>query len=104
MTPDITNACNLPSRSRHYSRRQLLEITGVGEVRLIELMELGWIDPMIAGGDEPLFLARDVYRIAKLQRLVTDFEICPLSASIIVDLLERIETLEKRVEELRRLL
>ena len=104
MTPDITSARNLPSRSKLYSRRQLLEITGVGEVRLTEILELGWIDPIMAGNDEPLFLVRDVYLIGKLQRIATDFDVCLTGASIIVDLLDRIETLEKRVEELRRLL
>lgn len=103
MAPDITCASNLPSRSRLISRRQILEITGVGEVRLTELIELGWIDPVRAGNDESLFVPRDVYRIAKLQRIIDDFEVCVLGASIIVDLLDRIETLEKRVEELRRL-
>lgn len=104
MAPDITCAGNPPSRSRLISRRQILEITGMGELRLTELIELGWIDPVRAGEGEPLFRARDVYRIGKLNRIMDDFEICTLGASIIVDLLERIETLEKRVEELRRLL
>ena len=92
----------LPIPSRSISLTQLLDITGSSQARVTELIELGWISPAQAGEDY-LFLARDAYRIRKLERLCADFELHSVGGSIIVDLLERLEMLERQVRELRRM-
>jgi len=69
-----------------------------------EIVEMGWIVPVRTAENELLFKPDDVYRIRKLERICRDFELTTIGGSIIVDLLERIETLEQQVAELKRLL
>ena len=47
-----------------------------------------------------MFRQEDVYRIRKLERLCSDFELHPLGGSIVMDLLDRIAELEVRIREL----
>ena len=74
------------------------------EARMAELLEMGWVDPVRTGAEEYLFRSRDVYRIQKLMRLCRDLEIPFGAGSIIVDLLERVERLEREISELKQLL
>jgi len=62
------------------------------------------VDPVRTGAEEYLFRSRDVYRIQKLMRLCRDLEIPFGAGSIIVDLLERVERLEREISELKQLL
>lgn len=95
---------NLPEKSEFVAWAQLVELTSVQPGQMAELMELGWIDPCRTGADDYLFRLKDVYRIHKLMRLMNDLDLTLSSGSIVVDLLERIEELEKEIEELRRLI
>ena len=45
----------------------------------------------------------DIYRVRKLERICCDFELPVLGGTIIVDLLERVDQLERRVRDLRGL-
>jgi chaperone modulatory protein CbpM len=45
-----------------------------------------------------------VYRLRKLQRICDDFELPSVGGVIIVDLLERIDQLERKVSSLEKLL
>lgn len=94
---------NLPSPSELLTLGQILELSGADEARVVELIDLGWLSPRQEGG-ERLFVATDVYRLRKLTRLSVDFELPSFPASIIVDLLERIEVLERQVEALKRMI
>ena len=94
---------NLPERSEFVAWAQLVELTSIQPGEVAELVELGWINPKKTSAEEYLFRLRDVYRIHKLMRLVHDLDVSFNSGSIIVDLLDRIEELEKEVEELKRL-
>jgi len=94
---------NLPERSEYVAWTQLVELTSIEPSQMAELVDLGWITPARTGAAEYLFRLRDVYRIHKLMRLVKDLDISFDGGSIIVDLLERIEELEKEIEELKRL-
>jgi hypothetical protein len=94
----------LPEKSKKIVWIQLVEVTGIHPIRLGELIEMGWIDPARTAGDEYLFSEGDVYRIKRLVRICRDFELSTLAGSIIVDLVDRIEHLEREVKELRRLL
>lgn len=95
---------NLPERSTLVAWAQLVEITSITPTDMAEVMELGWISPVHTGANEYLFRMKDVYRIRKLLRLKEDLEVSFMGGSIIVDLLERVETLEKELEDLRRLI
>ena len=94
---------NLPERSEYVAWAQLVELTSIQPAEVAELVDLGWISPAKTNADEYLFRLRDVYRIHKLMRLVKDLDVTFNSGSIIVDLLDRVEELEKEVEELKRL-
>jgi len=94
---------NLPERSELVAWAQLVELTDIQPGEVAELIELGWINPQKTSAEEYLFRMRDVYRIHKLMRLVNDLDMSFNSGSIVVDLLERVEELEKEVEELKRL-
>ena len=86
---------------------EFMELAGVHPSRVGELVEIGWIETRPAGGGEDakcLFREVDVYRVRKLERICADFELPVLGGAIIVDLLDRIADLEKRVRELNGLL
>ena len=100
----IVVAGSVPARSERLSFSQLQELTGLHPTVVGELIELGWISPEHTTADAYLFRTRDVYRLRKLDRIQRDFELPLLGASIVVDLLERIEYLEGKVSELNRLL
>jgi DNA-binding transcriptional MerR regulator len=94
----------VPVRSGHITWTEVIELTGLHPSTLGELIDLGWISPVVTKGETFLFRPGDVYRLRKLDRIVRDFELPLVGASIIVDLLERIEYLENKVRELSRLL
>jgi len=94
---------DLPVKSSLIAWTQFLEITGVHATIVGELIELGWLAPQRTQDEQYLFRSRDVYRVRKLDRLCADLDISLAGATIIVDLLERIDTLENRVRELERL-
>lgn len=97
--PDL----NLPERSEYMAWAQLVELTSIQPADMAELVDLGWITPARTKAEEYLFRLRDVYRIHKLMRLVKDLDVSFNSGSIIVDLIEKIEDMEKEIEELKRL-
>lgn len=96
--------CNLPERSELVAWTQLVELTSIEPACMSELVDMGWVEPVRTRAEGYLFHMRDVYRIQKLLRLAKDLEISVAAASIVVDLLARIEELENKVAELRRLL
>lgn len=99
----IKSSVTLPDRSKLVGFNQFVELTGVHPHLLGELVEMGWVEPVMAG-EEYLFRKRDVYRLSKLERICRDFGLNATGGSIIVDLLERVEFLEREVRELRRML
>jgi chaperone modulatory protein CbpM len=95
---------SLPARSRLLSWTQLVEMTSMGPARVAELVELEWIRPVRASGGDYLFRLEEAYRMAKLERLCRDLGVDTLAGTIIVDLIDRVESLESRVRELQRLI
>ena len=90
----------MPARSRLVVWSEFIDLTGTTPERLHELMDMGWITPTRTAEEALLFRSRDVYRLRKLERLCMDFELHTLGGSIVVDLLDRIDSLEKRLQEL----
>lgn len=95
---------SLPTRSTRLAITQIVEMTGLGGEVLEELIEYEWISPVRTGDGHLLFGSRDLYRLSKLARLCRDLEISAAGGSIIVDLLDRVEQLEMRLEEMRKLI
>ena len=94
----------VPMKSELIAWAQFIELTGLHPSFVGELIELGWLSPRGGPDSGYLFVSRDVYRVRKLSRLCHDLDINPVGGSIIVDLVERIETLETRVRELEKLI
>ena len=90
----------LPEPSAKVSWDEFIELTSVHPDRLGELIDLGWVDPVLTSEDMHLFRMRDVYRTRKLERLCLDLGVTVLAGTIIVDLLERVDILEGRIREL----
>ena len=101
---EIISVTTVPARSERLSFAQLQELTGLHPTVVGELIEMGWITPEHTTADTYLFRSVDLYRLRKLDRIRRDFELPIWGASIIVDLLERIDSLETKVRELNRLL
>ena len=101
---EVVTVTTVPARSERMSFAQLQELTGLHPTVVGELIELGWITPERTTADAYLFRAKDLYKLRKLDRIRRDFELPLLGASIVVDLLERIDYLENKVRELHRLL
>lgn len=87
----------LPTTSERIGTREFLELTGLTEDALLELVRMDWIVPSTTAQQEFLFVRMDVLRGRRFRRLCTDFELSPVAGIIIVDLLERIDTLEERL-------
>ncbi len=100
---DTMYESKVPVRSELISWVQFLEITGCHPSRLGELIEMGWLEPVSLARDAYVFSVRDVYRVRKLERLCQDFDLTCVGASIIVDLLLRIDALERKVRDLETL-
>ncbi len=94
---------NMPTPSIYIVRTELMECTGTTPERLDELVEMGWIVPTRTADEAMLFRRIDVYRLRKLERLCTDFDLHTVGGTIVVDLLERVEELEQRLQTLTRL-
>lgn len=97
---------NIPMRSEFISWVEFQDVTGCHPSRLGELIEMGWLEPRRSSENEVevfLFRVRDIYRVRKLERLCQDFDLTCVGASIIVDLLQRIDALQHQVSELQAL-
>jgi len=88
----------LPTRSTLLVLEEFLDISGSSRDRVNELVDMGWLTPSRTAGEELLFRLADVYRLRKLERLCADFDMHTLAGTIVVDLLARIEELERRLK------
>ena len=100
----IVTSQDLPVKSELIAWAQFMELTGAHPQVVGELIDMGWIAPRRTRTDQYLFQVSDVYRVRKLARLSRDLEIPPAASSIVVDLVERVSLLERRVRELERLI
>ena len=91
-----------PAASTLVVWEEFVRTTGMPEEKLQELMELGWLQAAQKTEESLMFRQSDVYRTRKVDRLCRDLELPCLAGAMIVDLLERVEKLEKRVRELEQ--
>lgn len=92
---------DMPIRSSLIVRAEFMELSGTSESRIDELLDMGWLEPARTAESALLFRPVDVYRLRKLERLCADFELHTLAGTIIVDLLGRVEELEKKLSQQR---
>lgn len=85
----------LPTLSEYMAWAEFVELTGVHPDRLTEVVEMGWVVARRTGDESHLFRSVDIYRVRKLERICCDFELPAVGGTIIVDLLHRIDTLER---------
>lgn len=92
---------SLPAPSTVMAWEEFVDITGVAPERLQELVALGWIESRTSATQVLMFRDADIYRVRKLERICCDFELPVVGGAIIVDLLERIDVLERTVRSLQ---
>ncbi|WP_300718059.1 chaperone modulator CbpM [uncultured Desulfovibrio sp.] len=80
---------------------EFMASTGIAPERLRELLALGWLESRTGEDARLFFRDADIYRVRKLERICCDFELPVVGGTIIVDLLERIDALERKVRELQ---
>lgn len=90
---------DMPIRSTLIVRAEFAELSGTSDTRIDELLDMGWLKPDRTAESAQLFRAVDVYRLRKLERLCTDFELHTLAGTIIVDLLGRVQELEQQLSQ-----
>lgn len=96
-------APTLPTPSDVMAIEEFIDITGISPEHLQEIIALGWIEARTGAAETQMFKDGDVYRVRKLERICGDFELPVIGGTIIVDLLERIDRLERLVQALDRL-
>ena len=101
MHPLLVDVSDLPIRSKLIALEEFIQITDSTQERVVELVEMGWLTPNRTAEAALIFGHADAYRLRKLERLCADFELHTLAGSIVVDLLERIDSLERRLRELQ---
>jgi chaperone modulatory protein CbpM len=87
------------------SLRELIEMSGLREAELLELVHCGAIQAQIEGNGQPdagyRFSARVVTVARTACRLRDDFELDTRGLSVALRLLERVRTLEEEIGRLR---
>ena len=92
----MTNkAPTLPTPSEVLAVEEFMDLTGISAEHLQELVALGWLEARVSAAHAQMFRDADIYRVRKLERICCDFELPVIGGTIIVDLLERIDRLER---------
>lgn len=93
----------LPTESKYMAMQEFIDITGSTPEHLNEIIALGWIDALTSATQAFMFQDEDIYRVRKLERICSAFELPVIGGTIIVDLLERIDLLETMLRDLHNL-
>ncbi|MDH3688798.1 MAG: chaperone modulator CbpM [Gammaproteobacteria bacterium] len=96
------------SDSVGYNLQEFCELCVADAQRVVEMVELGVLEPAGENQNEWRFSAYSIMRFQKAQRLQHDLEIDLPGVALSLDLLESIESLQKQVrslqEQIRQLL
>ena len=77
------------------------ETAGAKRSVVVQLAQHGLIETVDAGADEPLVPRRMVVQLRRMQRLRRDLGVNFAGAAIILDLVQRIEQLNREVAEMQ---
>lgn len=89
--------------ARDVAWEEFVEITGITPDHLREIIALGWIETIAPQPPAVMFHDADIYRVRKLERICGDFELPVIGGTIIVDLLDRIDRLQRMLADIRKL-
>jgi chaperone modulatory protein CbpM len=78
------------------------ETVGAKRSLIVRLAQQGLIETLESGADEPLLPRRAVVQLRRMQRLRRDLRVNFTGAAIILDLVGRIEELNRKLAESRR--
>ena len=99
-TPLNASIVGTPLRGEVYlSGEELAAAAGISPTRLARLVRLGLVNPRAPGTSE--FTAATAARLRRMLRLHADLGVNLVGAAIIVDLLERLESMEAALARLR---
>lgn len=90
---------NLPMQSEAMAWDEFVELTGITPAHLAELVDIGWLESETG---QRIFHDEDILRVRKLERICGTFELPVIGGTIIVDLLERVDRLERLVRALNQ--
>src|SRR5882762_5528669 len=77
------------------------ETVGAKRSLIVRLAQQGLIETLESGADEPLLPRRAVVQLRRMQRLRRDLRVNFTGAAIILDLVGRIEKLNRELAEIR---
>jgi chaperone modulatory protein CbpM len=77
------------------------ETVGAKRSLIVRLAQQGLIETIESGADEPLLPRRAVVQLRRMQRLRRDLRVNFTGAAIILDLVGRIEELNRELAEMR---
>jgi len=89
------------TESCEFSLEELVDLSGLQEAELRELVDYGAIVPVDAGATRWIFKGRSLTTVRIASRLRTSFELEPHGVALVVSLLERIRDLEAELTALR---
>lgn len=82
----------------------MAETTGASVALITKLVRSGLLEAVSEGDGEPILLPRrEILRLRKMQRLRRDLGVNFAGANIILDLVERLESLNRTLAEMRRI-
>jgi hypothetical protein len=84
-----------------FSLEELVELSGLPEPELRELVEYGAIAPVDPGAARWVFKGQCLTTVRVACRLRASFELEPHGLALVVSLLERVRDLEAQIERLR---
>jgi DNA-binding transcriptional MerR regulator len=93
---DLSIALPPPHVQSRLSTSELAEAAGISEERLTRLVRLGLVEPEATG-----FSAATAARLRRMLRLHRDLGLSLMGATIVADLLERIDRLERELARTR---
>jgi DNA-binding transcriptional MerR regulator len=94
---DVSIAPTPPRVQSRLSTSELADAAGISEPRLTRLVRLGLVEPEATGW----FTAATAARLRRMLRLHRDLGVTLVGAAIVVDLLERIDRLERELTRTR---
>lgn len=90
-----------PEEQPAVSFGELIELSGLNEAELRELIDCGLIEPAVDAPAQESFRAECLVLIQRARRLRNDFELDAQGLALVVSLLERVHDLQVQVCELR---
>ena len=100
MTTDVLQVRHYEEQER-ISLKELLDVSGLTEAELRELVDYGALAPVDGGATTWSFASYSVVVARKASRLRHEFELDTHGVSVVLRFVERIETLEGELRTLR---